>query len=149
MRYDGQNLVMARANRAPFGGVAGGESTRRYIIPTARTQLPKSLPQAITARSIARACCVVTTLSPLLALGLTGQKTFIYGIPEKIISWLAALLLVMGALRGQTVRRRFAHSLLRLNIEGRCDVAVAVSFGWEKLRVVHVCARGQSHAREG
>jgi hypothetical protein len=35
--------------------------------------------------------------------------------------------------------------LLRLNIERR----LAVSFGWEKLRVVNVCARGQSHAPEG
>jgi hypothetical protein len=29
----------------------------------------------------------------LIALGLTGQKTFIYGIPDKIFGWLVALML--------------------------------------------------------
>ena len=45
---------------------------------------------------------------------------------------------------GAKVGRRFAYSLLRLNIEGR----VAVSFGLAELRVVNP-ARGQTHARKG
>jgi hypothetical protein len=32
-------------------------------------------------------------VKPPIALGLTGQKTFIYGIPDKIFGWLVALML--------------------------------------------------------
>jgi hypothetical protein len=73
-----------------MSGVAGGQIMNRYIIWTPRTQLPNSWPGAIT-QAVAR--------FPLLrgdngwafaAPGLTGQKIFIYGIPEEMLSWLAA-----------------------------------------------------------
>jgi hypothetical protein len=121
-----------------------GHSAARYIIAAPPTQLPKFLRASDPRRSIASFCCVRAT-NESHRFGLTAQKIFIYGIPDKEFGWLLAPVVSggcrMGANGGATVRT------LAVAAEHRSSRCRGICSG--KPRVVNMRARGRSDARKG
>jgi hypothetical protein len=143
-----KSVPVAVAEReSPWNGVVRGLNQLQIYHTALADAASDSLPCALSGRSSAFFVVAQEQRLTVCIPGLTAQKIFIYGIPDKITSWLAAPMIGGARLGwghgGATVRTFAVAAEHRRSVQRpRCR------FIWlGKLRVVNVRTRSISRAR--